>query len=73
MNYKILESLDELKGLVQGKADNRWMDIQEVSDYTSLSVATIRRAIKKGVLKVSKRTGKLLFKVLDVDRWLRNG
>ena len=38
--------------------------------YASVSESTIRRAIVKGNLKSSKVTGRLLFKVSSVDRWL---
>ena len=70
MNYLINESLKEIKSLIQDKIANRWMDIKEVSALTSVSTSTIRRAVRKGVLKASTSTGKLLFKVSDVDKWL---
>ena len=69
----IIEMLDEIKHLVNNKVSDRWLKINEICDYTGLSDSTIRRAIRKGVLKVSTSTGKLLFKVSDVDRWLSNG
>lgn len=47
-----------------------WMDIRNASRYSGLSISTIRRAIQKGHLKCSKRTGKLLFKRMAIDRWL---
>ncbi|MFC1785712.1 helix-turn-helix domain-containing protein [Candidatus Neomarinimicrobiota bacterium] len=46
------------------------MNLKELSNYTSLSESTIRRAIKKGQLKCSIRTGKLLFNITDAKRWL---
>lgn len=49
---------------------DKWMDIQEASEYTGLSKSTIRRAIQKGQLKCSKSTGKLLFKRVAIDNWL---
>ena len=70
MNYLINESLKEIKSLIQDKIANRWMDIKEVSEFTSVSASTIRRAVRKGVLKASTSTGKLLFKVSDVEKWL---
>ena len=70
MVYKNVELLEEIRDLIQGKITNKWIDIKEVSGYTSVSKSTIRRAIRKGVLKASTSTGKLLFKVSDVDRWL---
>ena len=70
MEIRTIELLNDMKNLIQGKMSNRWMTIREVTDYTSVSESTIRRAIRKGVLKASHSTGKLLFKVSDVDRWL---
>lgn len=70
MEIKILELLNEIKSLIIGKVNERWLTLKEVSEYTSLSESTIRRAIQKGVLKSSDKTGRLLFKVSSVDRWL---
>ena len=47
-----------------------WIDLKKVIKYTSLSASTIRRAVQKGELKVSKKTGKLLFKVSWINNWL---
>ena len=71
MEYRILETLEELKSLIKTNHHNKWMNIREVCKYTSVSESTIRRAIKRGVLKVSNQTGKLLFKRIDVDNWLK--
>ena len=71
MDFKIIEILSDIKSMIQNKSTNRWMDIREVSEFTTISTSTIRRAIQKGVLKASTSTGKLLFKISDVDRWLR--
>ena len=70
MEYQIRDVLDELKTIVQDKSKNRWMDIHEVVKYTSVSESTIRRAVAKGELKVSKATGKLLFQIKWIDKWL---
>ena len=70
MEIRILELLNEIKSLITGKVNERWLTLKEVSEYTSLSESTIRRAIQKGVLKSSDKTGRLLFKVSSVDRWL---
>ena len=50
--------------------DNRWLTIKEICTYTGLSASTIHRAIQKGELKVSKRTGKNLFKKDWIDGFL---
>ena len=70
MEIRIVEMLNEIKTLILGKVNERLRTLKEVSEYTSVSESTIRRAIKKGVLKASDKTGRLLFKVSDVDRWL---
>ena len=70
MEIRIVEMLNEIKTLILGKVNERWLMLKEVAEYTSVSESTIRRAIKKGVLKASDKTGRLLFKVSDVDRWL---
>ena len=72
MEYQMKDVLDELKTIVQDKSKNRWMDIKEACKYASVSDSTLRRAVAKGELKVSKATGKLLFKIDWVDRWLGN-
>jgi len=68
--HAIIERLDEIKHIVKSEVSNRWLNMKEVCDYSGLSNSTIRRAVHKGVLKVSTGTGKLLFKISDVDRWL---
>ena len=70
MELRILEILNEIKSLIQSKGTTKWLDISEVSLQTSLSRSSIRRAVSTGALKCSRKTGKLLFKVEDVERWL---
>jgi len=70
MEIAVLEAIRELKSLIiKGHADN-WMTLKEVQTYTHLSESTIRRYIDKGTLKASQKTGRLLFKRSDVDRFL---
>ena len=70
MDFKIIEILSDIKSMIDNKSSNRWMDMKEVCDYSGLSSSTIHRFRKKGILKASTSTGKLLFKISDVDRWL---
>ena len=70
MEYQMKDVLDKLRDIVQEKSSNVWMDISDTVNYSSVSESTIRRAVRKGELKVSKTTGKLLFKTDWVDRWL---
>ena len=70
MEIRILEILNEIKSLIKTSGTTKWLDIREVSNQTSISKSTIRRAVQTGELKCSKSIGKLLFKVEDIERWL---
>ena len=52
MEIKILELLNEIKNLIIGKVNRRWLTLKEVSEYTSLSESTIRKTIQKGDTKI---------------------
>ena len=66
----IREQLDRIEKKLDGSFKNQFLSINEVSNLTSLSASTIRRAIDRGELKCSKKLGKLLFQEFDVRRWL---
>ena len=70
MEIRIIEMLEELKSLVITNHHNKWMNINEICNYTSVSESTIRRAVRRGTLKASTSTGRLLFKKSNVDKWL---
>lgn len=72
MQLTILDEIKELKSLILNSHNNRWLTIKEVCHFTSLSVSTIRRAVNKGHLKASHKTGKLLFNHKDINRWLND-
>ena len=67
---RILEQLDSIEKKVDGKYSRKFLDINQVADFCSLSISSIRRYAQKGELKCSRKSGKLLFKVEWVDRWL---
>ena len=66
----ITELLERIEKKIDGNFKNQFLSINEVSNLTSLSASTIRRAIDRGELKCSKKLGKLLFKESDVRKWL---
>ena len=71
MNARILSILQEIKAMLQRKsAPDKWMDINQVSDYSSMSKSSIRRSCQLGRLKYSDSQGKHLFKKSDVEKWL---
>ena len=68
----IMERLDTIQKRLDKKHVNRYLSINEVCELTSLSTSTIRRATKRGVLKCSKKLGKLLFLESDVRKWIND-
>ena len=66
----IRELLERIEKKIDGNFKNQFLSINEVSNLTSLSASTIRRAIDRGELKCSKNLGKLLFQESDVRKWL---
>ena len=68
----IIERLDRIEAKLYNIHTDKWMDTKQVCDYTTLSASSIHRGVAMGTLKVSKTTGKNLFKQSWVDRWLTN-
>ena len=66
----IRELLERIEKKIDGNFKNQFLSINEVSNLTSLSASTIRRAIDRDELKCSKKLGKLLFQESDVRKWL---
>ena len=66
----ILARLDSIEDKLDGKVAKGWLDLKAACKYCSLSTSTIRRSIRSGQLKTSKSTGKLMFKVEWLDKWL---
>ena len=70
LNRMILKKINKIQDHLLKNNQDTWMSIKDAVQYTKLSDSTIRRAIKKGCLKVSKRTGKNLLKQSWIDKWL---
>ena len=68
--YRMNEILDEILDTIKKDKPDEWLTIRQVVNYTKLSEPTIRRYIRSGRIKVSKETGRLLFKKSYVDKWL---
>ena len=45
MEYRIVELLKEIKSLITGNKDDKWMDINEASKYCSCHPSTLRRNV----------------------------
>ena len=70
MEYRIIELLKEIKTLITGNKQDKWMDINEASKYVACHPSTLRRNIASGQLKASKKLGKTLFKQSELEAWL---
>ena len=76
MEYRVIELLQELKSIMLGEnKDDKWIGINEASEYCGVSTATLRRNVisekhPNGTLKASNKTGKLLFKKSELEEWL---
>ena len=66
----IREQLNRIEEKIDGKPPLQFLDIKQVSKFSTLSMSTIRRAVSLGSLKYSRKLGKLLFKQSDVLKWL---
>jgi len=67
---EILKRLDKIEHQLSNQVKENWLNIRGISQYTSLSIPKIRRAVTSGELKVSRRGGRLLFKESWADQWL---
>ena len=52
------------------KQNKGYLNMRGITTYTKYSPSTIYRAIKAGKLRYFQPGRKLLFKVVDVDRWI---
>ena len=68
--YRTNEVLNEILDIVKKRSSDEWLTIRQAVNYTKLSHQTLRRYIRKGKLKASKNTGRLLFKKSHLDKWL---
>ena len=72
MELRIIELLKEIKSMLTPTSNDKWLDLNQASEYTNLSVSSLRRGISNGSLKASDRLGKKLFKVSELEKWLNN-
>jgi len=68
--FYIIDSLNRIEKKLDNKFNNRWVDLKAACDYCGLSASTIRRYIRSGQLRCSKPSGKLMFKIEWLDKWM---
>ena len=70
-SYRLIEMLKEIKSLITKQpTEDKWLNIGEAAKYCSVSRSTLRRHISQGSLSASNETGKTLFKLSNLERWL---
>ena len=68
--FELRAFMERIEDSLRNKETEKYLTIKDVADFTSLSLSTIRRYVNKGELKCSRKSGKLLFWIKDVKRWL---
>ena len=68
--HNLQEQLDRIEQKLDGNIKKDWLTTVNVVSETGLSLSTVNRAIKSGQLKVSRNTGKNMFRRVWVDKWL---
>lgn len=51
----------------------KWVNLEDIADYLSVSQDTIRAWIKEGKLPVYRAGKRYKFKISEVDEWIRKG
>lgn len=51
----------------------RWVNLEDIAEYLSVSQDTIRMWLKNGKLPINKAGKRYKFKISEVDEWVRNG
>lgn len=71
--FEIKEKISNMERILQRlNNSSNWISMNEAATYSGLSKSTLRRAVQVGSLKCSRKSGKLLFKRDEIDRWLND-
>ena len=71
-NSRLIETLDKIEKHISEGNREKWLNINAVKEYTSLSISKIRRSVANGQLRSSKKAGRLLFKISWIENWLNS-
>ena len=52
-------------------ATRRYLSLEEAAEYSTLSIQTLRRAIRRKQLKAFKPARRVLIDPAELDRWVR--
>lgn len=51
----------------------KWVNLDDIADYLSVSKDTVRVWLKEGKLPVYKAGKRYKFKISEVDEWIKRG
>ena len=51
----------------------KWVNLEDIAEYLSVSKDTVRTWMREGKLPVNKAGNRYKFKVSEVDEWVRKG
>ena len=71
-NSRLIETLEKIEKYISEGNREKWLNINAVKEYTSLSISKIRRSVANGQLRSSKKAGRLLFKITWIEKWLNS-
>ncbi len=69
---RLFELLEKMDKSLSNTHNEKWLNIREVKNYTSLSIGKIRNALASGELKGSKIAGRWLIKIRWIEKWLKS-
>ena len=64
---------NEAQNTMTNEMPEKWVNLEDIADYLSVSNDTIRNWIKYGKLPYYKAGKRYKFKISEVDEWLREG
>lgn len=54
-------------------AVEKWVNLEDIAEYLSVSKDTVRLWMREGKLPVNKAGKRYKFKISEVDEWVREG
>ena len=58
---------------VENNVEEKWVNLEDIAEYLSVSKDTVRTWMKEGKLPVYRAGKRYKFKISEVDEWVRKG
>jgi excisionase family DNA binding protein len=56
----------------KGALPEKWVNLEDIAEYLSVSVDTVRTWVRNGKIPVSRAGKRYKFKISEVDEWVRS-